>query len=261
MIRPELHRLVDRLHRPDPFVQRIDRLVDHRHQDAVDDEGREILGGGRGLAKAVYHRKAGFERLLVGRNAPDQLDELHHRDGVHEVEAHELFRPVRPARQPCDRNGRGVRGENRLRREMRPEACEDLLLDLFLLGRGLNDEVHRAKVCQGHRAADARQRRRLVLGRDLAAVHLTVDVAVDLRHGAGQRLGADVVDQHIISCQRKDMRDAGAHLPGPHDAHRPDIHGCPRFRNPADHTRGAGRGARPRRKCGGFGVICRFSHL
>jgi hypothetical protein len=29
---------------PTPFVERIDRLVDHRHQDAVDDEGREILG-------------------------------------------------------------------------------------------------------------------------------------------------------------------------------------------------------------------------
>ena len=29
---------------PDALVQRVDRLVDHRQQDAVDDEGREIFG-------------------------------------------------------------------------------------------------------------------------------------------------------------------------------------------------------------------------
>ena len=34
-------------HASDALVQRVDRLVDHRQQDAVDDEGREILGARR----------------------------------------------------------------------------------------------------------------------------------------------------------------------------------------------------------------------
>ena len=43
MVRPQLHRTVDRLDVADPFVKRIDRLVDHWHQDAVHDEGGKIL--------------------------------------------------------------------------------------------------------------------------------------------------------------------------------------------------------------------------
>ena len=35
------HRCVDRLDRADAFVERVDRLVDHRQQNAVDDESRK----------------------------------------------------------------------------------------------------------------------------------------------------------------------------------------------------------------------------
>ena len=49
----ELHRVVDALDRADALVERVDRLVDHRQQDAVDDEGREVLGGDRGLAQLL----------------------------------------------------------------------------------------------------------------------------------------------------------------------------------------------------------------
>jgi hypothetical protein len=35
----ELHGGVDRLDRADALIKRVDRLVDHRQQDAVDDEG------------------------------------------------------------------------------------------------------------------------------------------------------------------------------------------------------------------------------
>src|SRR5262249_30270506 len=51
VIGAELHRRVDRLDRTYPLVKRVDRLVDHRQQDPVDDEGREILGGDRCFAE------------------------------------------------------------------------------------------------------------------------------------------------------------------------------------------------------------------
>ncbi len=38
-MRAKFHRLVDALDRPDALVQRVNRLVDHRQQDAIDDEG------------------------------------------------------------------------------------------------------------------------------------------------------------------------------------------------------------------------------
>ena len=53
VVRAELHRGVDRLDGADALVERVDRLVDHRQQDAVDDEGREILGDRDGLAELL----------------------------------------------------------------------------------------------------------------------------------------------------------------------------------------------------------------
>jgi hypothetical protein len=50
VVRAQLHRRIDGADIADAFVKRIDRLVDHRHQDAVDDEGRRIRGRGGGLA-------------------------------------------------------------------------------------------------------------------------------------------------------------------------------------------------------------------
>jgi hypothetical protein len=53
----ELHGGVDGIDRADAFVKRVDRLVDHRQQDAVDDEGREILGDRHGLfERGTYSR-------------------------------------------------------------------------------------------------------------------------------------------------------------------------------------------------------------
>src|SRR6185437_11753390 len=44
MIHAQLHHAVDRFRRSDAFHQRVDRLIDHRQQDAVRDEAR-VVGG------------------------------------------------------------------------------------------------------------------------------------------------------------------------------------------------------------------------
>jgi hypothetical protein len=106
----ELHGGVDGLDRPHPFEERVDRLVDHRHQDAVDEEGREVLGYCGGFAQTADHVARRLEGLLGGGDAADQLHELHHRHRVHEVDAQEFFGPVGARGQPRDGDRGGVGG-------------------------------------------------------------------------------------------------------------------------------------------------------
>ena len=71
MIGTQPHRGIDGVHVSDAFIQRIDRLVDHRQQDTVDDEGGEILGIGSRLADALDD----FEELVL-RDRDRVLDAL-----------------------------------------------------------------------------------------------------------------------------------------------------------------------------------------
>ncbi len=57
---------VDGVDRADALVQRVDRLVDHRQQDAVDDEGREIFGRRDGLAQRDRQLAEPRRRFPVG---------------------------------------------------------------------------------------------------------------------------------------------------------------------------------------------------
>jgi hypothetical protein len=94
MMRAEPHGRIDRLDVPDTLIERIDRLVDHRQQDAVHDERREIFRHRDGLAKLGDKSFACLERRVVGCDASDKLDELHQRHRIHEMNPDEAFRPV-----------------------------------------------------------------------------------------------------------------------------------------------------------------------
>src|ERR1700688_2117596 len=65
MVRTELHRGVDRLDVSDPLIQRIDRLVDHRQQNAIDDERRKILRNRDLLAEPGDELLGGVEGRIV----------------------------------------------------------------------------------------------------------------------------------------------------------------------------------------------------
>ncbi len=106
-----------------------------------------------------------------------------------------------------------------MRFQMRQQVFENRLFDGFAFGRRLDDQIAGAKIGQFQRGLDPRHRGGLVFGADLAARHLPFDVAVDQRHGLVQAFLADVIHQHVISGQRKDMRNPIAHLPRAHDAH------------------------------------------
>ena len=93
-MRAELHRGIDRLDISHTFIKRIDRLVDHRQQNAVDDEGRKILRHRDLLAELGDEFLGRVEGRVIGGNAADQFDQLHQRHRIHEVNADEALGPV-----------------------------------------------------------------------------------------------------------------------------------------------------------------------
>ena len=224
MVGTKLQALVDGLHVADALIQRIDRLVDHRHQDTVHDEGREIFGAGCGLAKLAHH----FQHRLIGRlvrcDAADQLDQLHDWHRVHEVETHELLRPVGARGQPRDRDRRCVRGQDSGGFQMRQQILEDRLLDRFPFRCRLDHQIGLPHICQLQRGLDPGHCGVLHIGRDLAARHLPIEVLGNKRHRLVQRLLRDVRHQNVKPCHRKDMGDTVAHLTGADNSDRLDIH-------------------------------------
>ena len=116
-----------------------------------------------------------------------------------------------------------------MRFQMWQQVFENGLLDRLALCSRFDDQVGRADVGQAQRGADACHRGGFRLGRDLATRDLAFDVAVDLRQCLCQAVFADIRHQHVKPRQRKDMRNAAAHLPGPDDANALDVHAAPFF--------------------------------
>ena len=204
LVGAELHRGVDDLDGADALVERVDRLVDHRHQDAVDDEGREVLGRGRGLAHLLARRRAWPVGRLVGGDAADQLHELHHRHRVHEVHAHELLRPVGAGGEAGDRDRRGVRGEDRVRREVRDERLEDPVLER---SRSVAASITRSALAEGGelgratmRASAASRSPAVTLPRATWRSMLPSMISRRL----GERLLRDVLEHHVEARERGD---------------------------------------------------------
>ncbi len=81
MIGAELHGRVDGIDGADAFIERVDRLVDHRQQDAVDDEGRKIFGDGDGLVEMRDEFLCRLEGLFLRGDTAYELHQLHHRAG------------------------------------------------------------------------------------------------------------------------------------------------------------------------------------
>src|SRR6266404_6107585 len=189
MVGTQAHGGIDRLHRAYTFVERIDRLVDHRQQDAIDDEGGEILRHGHGLTEFLGQLADGGEGFLVGRH-----------------------------RQARDGDGGGVGGDHRLRLQHRAELFQYLALDFLVLDGGLDDEVaivEQVIVLAG----DDPGQRRLALGvGDHAALDLPTHVLVDVLLRLVDLIDIDIDEFHVVAVEGRDMGNAVAHLPGADDA-------------------------------------------
>jgi hypothetical protein len=124
-------------------------------EDAVDDEPGDLGAGDGLLADRLREGDGGSERLGGGFLALNDLDQGHDRGGIEVVKADDLVRSQGRVGDLRDRQRGGVRGEDRVRGRRRVELGEDVLLDLHLLGHGLDDEVHVAEARVGGRAVDA----------------------------------------------------------------------------------------------------------
>ncbi len=212
MVRAEFHRRVDRLDVPDALIEGVDRLVDHRLQDAVDDEGRKILRYRDLLAELADKFLGGVEGGIVGGDAADQLDQLHQRHRIHEMNADEFFRAIGRGGEPRDRDRRGVGGDDRSRLQRCAELMKYLALDLFLFDRGLDHEIAVRQPVERLAGGDPVERLLArVLGNGLLG-DLPRQMAVDGRHRRFQPLGGDVVEHHVEAGERRHMRNAIAHL-------------------------------------------------
>ncbi len=148
MVHPELHNLVDGLRLPDPLVETENSLVDHRHQDPVGDETGGVVDLDRRLAHPPRRRLDRLPGFLAGGEAANDLDELHHRHGVHEVHADHLLRPRGGGGQLGDRDRAGVGGEQGVGRAQPVEVAQDLPLDVEPLDDGLDHQVGSRQVRQ-----------------------------------------------------------------------------------------------------------------
>ena len=91
----ELRDRVDRLGLGDAFHERVRRLVDERHEDAVRDEAGEIVRLSRRLAEILGERDDRRSGLVGGLERADHLDELQHGHRIEEVHPDDLLRTAR----------------------------------------------------------------------------------------------------------------------------------------------------------------------
>src|SRR5262249_25656383 len=138
---PPPHVEVETLRIDDAAVDEVEALAQDRVEDAVLDKARHLLLHDRVVSEAADQLVGRLHGLRVGLLAGNHLD---HRDQVGRI------RPVHADDTPGvfadrgdlrDRYARGVGCENRLVRDVLFELREDLLLELELLGYGLEHEI------------------------------------------------------------------------------------------------------------------------
>ncbi len=141
MVEAEAASGVDVLHRRDTLAQGEHRLVDHRHQYAVDDEARRVVGMDDFLAETTAKGFDRLQRRIARGKAADQFDQAHHRDRIEEMDTDEARRIGRGLREAGDRDRAGVAGEDRGIRQVLADAGKDRALDFLALGRRFDDKL------------------------------------------------------------------------------------------------------------------------
>ena len=213
MIETEAAALVDILDPGGRLTEHEDRFVDHRQQDAVDDEARLVLAQHHLLAQPFRkgHGLVGC-RLRRGK-AGDDLDQSHDRDRVEEVQTDKTRRIGRVVGHTGNRDRAGIGGHDRVGGEEFASLLEDRLLDLFLFGRRLDDQagiLHRRIIGNWR---DALQCRFGIGNLDLALAHQLAERLVDARMRLLGDIEAYIGQQHIHAVSGHGLRNAGTHLP------------------------------------------------
>src|SRR5882724_2921006 len=223
MVHPHLHHRVDRLRLSHSLVEAEDRLVDHRHQHPIGDEAGGVVYFYGSLPHLFRGRLDGVVGLLARRETADDLDQLHDRDGVHEVHADDFVRPAGGGGQAGDRDRAGVGGEDGLRRARPVELGEDLLLDLQPLDHRLDHQLRLGQGLNLPRRLHSGEGGIAGRGVELALLDQPPEALADLGHAARQGVRDHVDQHHVIASLRRHLGDAVPHRPRSHHSDCPDL--------------------------------------
>ena len=118
-----------------------DGVVQIAEEQRVGDEAGPVVDRDVDLAEPGAERLDVVDDVGRGDDGLDDLDQLHDRRRVEEVHADDLVGPVRGDRDLGDRQRRRVGRQDRLRLADLVQLGEDLLLQVEMLGHGLDDQV------------------------------------------------------------------------------------------------------------------------
>jgi hypothetical protein len=122
---------------------------------------------------------------------------------------------------PCDRDGRGVRGQDDARFADLVEFPEDVELEVFPLDSRLDDEIGVFHVFQVGTLPDTAQDFLLLVRRQFFLCHQSVEVFGNGVKTPVDELVRDVVHDDVESARvRRYLSDAVTHLAGSHYAER-----------------------------------------
>jgi hypothetical protein len=234
----EAHRGVEVLAGGVAALEHRDGVVQVAEEQRVGDEAGLVADDDRLLAQPLRERLDVLEDVVGGDDGADDLDELLHRGGVEEVHADDALGVLRRDGDLGDRQGRGVRREDRVGGDHLVDLAEQFLLEVQVLRHGLDDELAGGEVPEVARERDPRVQRVVLLLRHLAAGQRAP--------GAPPENGLAVLDGRAVDLDRDDVDPvAGEHLHDPR-THRPE----PDHTNSGEvtrHVRDPVRGARESR--------------
>src|SRR5271165_3488665 len=211
----QLHRLVDVGDGAHALFIGANGVEQVGHQQAVDDESWLVNRAHRDFAQLGAEGNGGGEDLGRGGDGADDFDQLHHRDGIEEVQADEALGALGRRHELGHADGGSVGGEDGVFLDDGVELRVGFALFGHVLDDGLDDDVAVGEVVHAGGAFQPRLRRRSLFCGDAAFVNAAF-------HQPRKRLldaGETLIDEFLFLLQHDDiesrrgcnLRDAGAH--------------------------------------------------
>src|SRR6267143_418267 len=215
-VRPQLHRLVDVLGARDALLEKVERLVHHRNEEAIHHETRGLLHLDGLLAEPRAQILDQGDRWVARLGAADHLDEFHHRRRVEEVHADDAVGALRRVRHLRDAQRRRVGRKDHVGRAQTIQLRVEIPFDVHLFEDRLDEDLGpRHRLLQIDDATD--------LGHDsvhFGRGHLPLPDALRERFADPSKAAVheallDVSHRDLESRRGTRLRDPGAHRPRP----------------------------------------------
>src|SRR5690606_12443165 len=225
VIETEPGALVDVLGGADALLEGEAGLVQEGDEHPVHEKAWAILTHDGDLAESFGEAPTELERGGARRKPSNELDELHHRDGIHEVHAEHALRPARGRRETGDGDARGVGRQDGVLGGEPVGPGEQLELQLEVFGRCLDHHVGAAQGLvhfPGLDAGEQRVARRLF---ELSLLNEAVEHGAELVSPGTGSFDTHVGEEDGNPLRGRDLRNPGAHLSGAEHCERSDACG------------------------------------